>query len=58
VINDAMAAHISTLGAGLSAGRAPMLPPDPDAIADLIGRQPMFLGDFLARNAGFFSGAR
>jgi hypothetical protein len=35
-----------------------MLPPDPDAIADLIGRQPMFFGDFLARNAGLFSGAR
>jgi uncharacterized protein YbjT (DUF2867 family) len=58
VINGAMATHISTLGAGLSAGRAPMLPPDPDAIADLIGRQPMFFGDFLARNAGLFSGAR
>jgi uncharacterized protein YbjT (DUF2867 family) len=55
VINDAMATHISTLGAVLSAGRAPLLPPDPDAIADLIGRRPMFLDSFVAQHAGVFS---
>jgi hypothetical protein len=56
-INDAMATHISTLGAGFSAGRSPMLPPDPNAIGDPIGRQPMFLEDFLDRNVGLFSSA-
>jgi uncharacterized protein YbjT (DUF2867 family) len=57
VINDAMATHISTLGAVLAAGRAPMLPPDPDAIADLIGRRPRSLDSFLAQNARSFAGA-
>jgi uncharacterized protein YbjT (DUF2867 family) len=58
VINDTMATHISTLGAVLASGRAPMLPPDPNAIAALIGRRPTFLREFLDRSAGLFSGAR
>jgi hypothetical protein len=56
VINDSMATHISTLGAVLSAGRAPMLAPDPEVVADLIGRRPTLLEDFITRNAGLFSG--
>ena len=55
VVNDAMATHISTLGAVFSAGRAPMLPPDPDGIADLIGQRPVLLEQFLARSAADFS---
>ena len=51
-----MATHITTLGAVFASGRAPMFSPDPVAIADLIGRRPRSLDDFLAQHATSFPG--
>jgi uncharacterized protein YbjT (DUF2867 family) len=48
VVNDSMAAHITTLGAGFAAGRAPTFAPNPNVIRDLIGREPVSFEAFLA----------
>jgi uncharacterized protein YbjT (DUF2867 family) len=55
VINDGMATHITTLGAGFAAGRAPAFAPDPNLIGALIGREPVALETFLARQSQNFA---
>lgn len=49
-IKAAMAQHISTLGAALSQRCEPMVAPDPDALAGVLGRPPTPFADFVKRN--------
>jgi uncharacterized protein YbjT (DUF2867 family) len=47
VVNPAMAQHISSIGAAVSAGGAPSLPADPSALQALTGRPPVTMREFL-----------
>jgi uncharacterized protein YbjT (DUF2867 family) len=53
-INNAMAQHISSVGSALSQRTEPLIPPDPDALAAILGRPPARLVDFVRRNVAHF----
>lgn len=53
-INRAMAQHISTVGAALSQRTEPLVTPDPQALAAILGREPVRLVDFIRNNLAHF----
>jgi uncharacterized protein YbjT (DUF2867 family) len=54
-LNAAMAQHISAIGAGFAGGSGPALRPDPDALAEMIGRRPTTFAEFVREHRGDFS---
>jgi nucleoside-diphosphate-sugar epimerase len=55
VVNPAMAQHISAIGHAVAAQGASSLPADPARLADLLGRAPRTLREFLAANRSLFA---
>jgi uncharacterized protein YbjT (DUF2867 family) len=55
-INNAMAQHISTLGAALSKRAQPLVPPDSHALAGMLNRPPTMFVDFVRQNLSGFAG--
>ncbi|BBX41244.1 NmrA family NAD(P)-binding protein [Mycobacterium simiae] len=53
-INRAMAQHISTVGAALSQRTEPLVAPDPQALAAILGREPVRLIEFIRNNLAHF----
>ncbi|OBA58702.1 hypothetical protein A5647_19775 [Mycobacterium sp. 1100029.7] len=53
-VNSAMAQHISTVGAALSQRSDPLIPPNPEALAAVLGRPPVRLVEFVRRNVAHF----
>ena len=56
-VNRAMAPYISIVGAGFSTGKAPLVPPDADALAAALGRRPTTFTEFVRENRDEFTGA-
>lgn len=57
VVNPAMAQHISSIGEAVSAQGAASLSADPEALREVIGREPRTLREFLEANREAFSPA-
>ena len=54
-INNAMAQHISTIGAALSKRTEPLFAPDPHALTVMLNRPPTPFADFVRRNLARFA---
>ena len=54
-INNAMAQHISTIGAALSKRTEPLFAPDPHALTVILNRPPTPFADFVRRNLARFA---
>jgi uncharacterized protein YbjT (DUF2867 family) len=54
-INNAMAQHISSIGAALSRRTEPLVAPDPDALTVMLSRPPTPFADFVRRNLPQFA---
>jgi len=54
-INNAMAQHISTIGAALSKRTEPIVAPDPHALATVLNRAPTPFADFVRQNLPRFA---
>lgn len=55
VVNDAMAQHISAVGAQLSQRAGAAIVPDPRRLAEITGRQPQSFAEFVRENRGAFT---
>ena len=54
-VNNAMAQHISTIGAALSKRTEPLVAPDPDALTVMLNRPPSLFADFVRQNLPRFA---
>ena len=55
-VNTAMAPYISMVGAGFAAGKAPLVSPDPDALATALGHRPATFTEFVRERREEFTG--
>lgn len=55
LVNIAMAQHISSVGAALSQRTEPLVAPKPQALAAVLGREPVRLIDFIRNNLSHFA---
>jgi uncharacterized protein YbjT (DUF2867 family) len=55
-VNTAMAPYISIVGAGFAAGKAPLVSPDPDALAAALGHRPATFTEFVREHRDEFTG--
>jgi uncharacterized protein YbjT (DUF2867 family) len=56
-VNPGMAQHISIIGAGFASGKAPVMPVDPEALADTLGHPPTTFAQFVRKHREEFAAA-
>jgi uncharacterized protein YbjT (DUF2867 family) len=54
-VNAGMAQHISIIGAGFASGKAPVMPADPDALANSLGHPPTTFAEFVRKHREEFA---